>query len=83
MKQLSSTQPHDIKKRLLYNIVNICWEQDLEISTKKARAARKICEAILETVGQEAQQPGPKRQMHFEKIKVPADGMCGWYPLVI
>jgi hypothetical protein len=32
MKQLSSTQPHDIKKRLLYNI---CWEQDLEVSTKK------------------------------------------------
>ena len=24
----------------------------------------------------------PKRQMHFEKVKVPADGMCGWYALL-
>ena len=73
------TQPHDVKKRLVYNI---CWAQDLGVSHIEA-ATKKVCEAILKRVLQQTQGPQqPVRRARFKRIDVPGDGWCGWHCLL-
>ena len=76
-----TTQPHDLKKRFVYNL---CWKDDLGISHME-KATSRICHAILKTVlehEKKASQPAKEREVYFRKVHVPSDGLCGWYSLL-
>lgn len=76
-----TSQPHDVKKRFLYNI---CWVHDLGVSHME-HAAKKICRGIVDHVMNIEAKTGrspTKMKKPFRKVKVPADGMCGWYALL-
>ena len=73
-----TSQPHDIQKRLQYNI---CWIEDIGVSHLE-HATKKICKAILAQVIQSQEPKKMCRQVPFRKVHVPADGLCGWYALM-
>ena len=76
------TQPHDVRKRLLYNL---CWLDDLGVSHIEA-ATKKICDALIKNVlsSLESDQ-GPRRTVATKKymrLEMPANGWCGWHALL-
>ena len=75
------SQPHDLNKRLLYNV---CWLEDIGIDHIES-ATMKICSALLSSVLEREKATLPNsgaRKIYFEKVAVPRDGLCGWYALV-
>ena len=84
-----TTQPHDHKRRLTYNM---CWLKDFSQSHVE-KATISICEAVVAHVcnnvlnGKQQTDTGVQVQGDVSKKKMilvatPADGMCGWYSLI-
>lgn len=77
-----TTQPRELRERLLYNL---CWIDDFGISHLE-HATKRICSAVLAQVLQRSQQGGEEQQLRkmvlLKRIKVPADGLCGWHALL-
>lgn len=82
-----TTQPHDQKRRLNYNV---CWLKDFNCSHIE-KATHSICQAVVShvcsglvastpNVDTVAQRDIPKQK--FQLIAIPADGRCGWYSLL-
>ena len=77
-----TTQPHDVKKRLTYNI---CWLKDFG-SSHVETATIKICEAVVQHVAETTKKvhsrPAFIREVRKRIVNIPADGLCGWHSLI-
>lgn len=76
-----TSNPHDVKKRLLYSI---CWLQDLGVGHIQ-HATSKICSALIKSLmemNEKKKHQFQARKVFYRKVRVPADGLCGWYCLL-
>ena len=74
-----TSQPHDVSKRLLYNI---CFLEDLGTSHLEA-ATQKVCQAILKTLVERPARPKPVVDMaHFQYTSACPNGFCGWHAIL-